>query len=161
MARVTCREALKLLGVSAAGFGLAGRAAGGPASDPAGRPPNIVVFMTDDQRWDALSAAGNAILKTPNMDRIAAAGARFAKAFVTNSLCGPSRASFLTGLYSHAHSYISNADPPAFGDQKGIEPRTTYVELLRDTGYRTVLVGKWHLRNSPAESGFKHWVIFP
>jgi arylsulfatase A-like enzyme len=156
---VTRREALQLLGAATAGFGLAHREVG--AEVPPRKPPNIVVFMTDDQRWDALSAAGNEILKTPSIDRIAAAGARFAEAFVTNALCGPSRASFLTGLYSHAHGYISNADPPAFEHQQGIEPRTTYVELLRAAGYRTALVGKWHLRGSPADSGFEHWVTFP
>ncbi|HEY3119452.1 MAG TPA: sulfatase-like hydrolase/transferase, partial [Vicinamibacteria bacterium] len=86
---------------------LAGAAAAGPflrfsAEEMRGRP-NVLFVMTDDQRHDAMGVAGNPILRTPNMDRIAAEGVRFTQAFVTNSLCGPSRASVLTGLYSHAH----------------------------------------------------------
>jgi arylsulfatase A-like enzyme len=65
--------------------------------------PNVVFMMCDDQRYDALSCAGNSILKTPNLDRIAAEGMTFKNAFVTNSLCAPSRATILTGLYSHVH----------------------------------------------------------
>ena len=159
---ITRRDALALLGGSVASLRL-GSALGRHPSSGEGRKrrPNFVVFMTDDQRQDAMSVAGNRILQTPNMDRIAREGVRFRQSFVTNSLCGPSRASFLTGLYSHAHGYISNADPPAFEHQKGIESRTTYVERLRETGYRTAIVGKWHLRGSPSESGFQQWVVFP
>ncbi|HEY7369699.1 MAG TPA: sulfatase [Thermoanaerobaculia bacterium] len=152
---LTRRDALQLLAGAAAGARLSRRAMGQTLR----RPPNIVVFLTDDQRQDAMSVAGNRILKTPNMDRIAAEGVRFTESFVTNSLCGPSRASFLTGLYSHAHGVISNADPPAFGHQKGIEGHPTYPELLQKAGYRTAVVGKWHLRGTP--QGFDHWVIFP
>jgi arylsulfatase A-like enzyme len=152
---ITRRDALRLLASAAAGARLSSRA----SAQSARRPPNIVVFLTDDQRQDAMSVAGNRILKTPNMDRIAAEGVRFQESFVTNSLCGPSRASFLTGLYSHAHGVISNADPPAFGHQKGIEGHPTYPELLQKAGYRTAVVGKWHLRGTPR--GFDHWVIFP
>src|SRR5215472_17543327 len=70
--------------------------------------PNLVVMMTDDQRFDAMSCAGNTVLKTPNMDRIANEGMRFRNMFVTNSLCAPSRATLMTGLYSHSHGIIDN-----------------------------------------------------
>jgi arylsulfatase A-like enzyme len=122
--------------------------------------PNVLFVMTDDQRHDAMSAAGNPILRTPNMDRIAAGGARFTQAFVTNSLCGPSRASVLTGLYSHAHGVITNGAGPVYKDQPGLKPeQPTFVSLLREAGYHTGVVGKWHLRSLP--SGFDQWAIFP
>ena len=152
--RITRRDALKLVAGGAAGVGLGLQGA-------SRSKPNFVVFMTDDQRQDAMSAYGNSILRTPNMDRIASGGVRFTQAFVTNALCGPSRASFLTGLYSHAHGVISNGDSPAFEAQKGIASQETYVAALRRAGYRTGLVGKWHLRSKPSESGFEDWVIFP
>ena len=76
--------------------------------------------MSDDQRQDAMGAYGNSILKNPHMDRLAAEGVRFDQAFVTNSLCGPSRASILTGLYSHAHGVTTNGDGPAFVNQPGL-----------------------------------------
>jgi arylsulfatase A-like enzyme len=153
--RITRRDALKLMAGGTAGASLGLRTAARE------KPPNIIVFMTDDQRQDAMSVYGNAILSTPNMDRIASGGVRFTQAFVTNALCGPSRASFLTGLYSHAHGVISNGDSPAFESQKGIASQETYVAALRRAGYRTGLVGKWHLRSRPSESGFEDWVIFP
>ena len=65
--------------------------------------PNIVFIFTDDQRWDEMSCAGHPFLKTPHIDRLAAEGARFANMFVTTSLCSPSRASFLSGLYANTH----------------------------------------------------------
>ncbi|MHC4111786.1 MAG: sulfatase-like hydrolase/transferase, partial [Planctomycetota bacterium] len=78
------------------------------------RRPNVVVILTDDQRWDCMSCEGHPFLKTPNMDRIAKEGARFANMFVTTSLCSPSRASFLSGLYAHAHKVTNNfTDYPA------------------------------------------------
>ncbi|MFN2431226.1 MAG: sulfatase [Gemmatimonadota bacterium] len=125
-----------------------------------GDKPNVLIFMTDDQRQDAMGAYGNAILRTPNMDRIAAEGVRFTEAFVTNALCAPSRASLLTGLYSHAHGVTTNAGGPAFYNQPGLpEDLPTFVHLLHRAGYHTVLVGKWHLRSPPA--GFDEWVVFP
>ena len=69
--------------------------------------PNVVFVLTDDQRWDQLSCEGHPFLNTPHLDRLAAEGARFANMFVTTSLCSPSRASFLSGLY--AHSQIGRA----------------------------------------------------
>ncbi len=158
---ITRRDALAVLAGSAVSLRFASAAERRPSREGKKRPPNFVVFMTDDQRQDAMSVAGNRILRTPNMDRIALEGVRFGESFVTNALCGPSRASFLTGLYSHAHGYISNADPPAFEHQKGIKHRTTYVDRLQEAGYRTAIVGKWHLRGSPSESGFDRWVVFP
>ena len=81
--------------------------------------PNVVFILTDDQRWDQLGCAGHPFLKTPNLDRLAAEGAMFRNAFVTTSLCSPSRASFLSGLYAHAHGVVNNftdypADLPSF-----------------------------------------------
>jgi arylsulfatase A-like enzyme len=124
------------------------------------QPPNVVFIMTDDQRRDALSAYGNPILRTPSIDRIANGGVRFDQAFVTNSLCAPSRASLLTGLYSFAHGVITNGGGPLYYNQPGMaDEQQTFVHLLRRAGYHTALVGKWHLRSDP--SGFDQWVIFP
>src|SRR6476661_10883537 len=92
-----------------------------PAS--AADKPNIVVMMTDDQRFDYLSCAGHPFLKTPNMDRIAKDGARFTNMFVTNALCAPSRATLMTGQYSHANGVRDNlgsrlnADAPWMPDE--------------------------------------------
>ncbi|NQU20454.1 MAG: sulfatase-like hydrolase/transferase, partial [Candidatus Nealsonbacteria bacterium] len=70
--------------------------------------PNVVFILTDDQRWDQLGCEGHPFLKTPAVDRLAAEGARFANMFVTTSLCSPSRASFLSGLYAHGHGVVNN-----------------------------------------------------
>ena len=156
------RHALRILGASLASLPGARRALGQPA-DPPGRNavrPNIVFIMTDDQRQDAMSAYGNPILRTPNMDAIGAGGMRFREFFVTNSLCQPSRASFLTGLYSHSHGVLSNGGGPDFVHHPGLRPdQKTFVHLLREAGYRTALVGKWHMPSLP--TGFDDWVIFP
>ncbi len=149
------RDALRLFGVSAvtAAFSRRARAQELP-------PPNVLFVMTDDQRKDTLSAYGNTILRTPNMDRIANGGIRFEEAFVTNSLCAPSRASVLTGLYSHAHGVVTNGDGPQFYNGPGLRPdQPTWVDLLHEAGYHTGLVGKWHLKSQPR--GFDEWVIFP
>ena len=152
------RDALRILGSSLAALPLAGalKSARGNAAEH----PNIIFFMTDDQRKDALSIYGNPVLKTPNVDRIGAEGIRFDEAFVTNALCAPSRASFLTGLYSHAHGVISNASPH-FEDQPGLRPdQPTFVKHLHDAGYYTGVVGKWHLQSWP-DDAFDRWIVFP
>ncbi|MGH7548309.1 MAG: sulfatase-like hydrolase/transferase [Gemmatimonadales bacterium] len=124
------------------------------------RAPNVLFMMTDDQRQDAMGAYGNAILRTPHVDRLAAGGVRFTEAFVTNSLCAPSRASILTGLYSHAHGVITNGGGPVCYNQPGLRAdQPTFVHLLRAAGYHTAVVGKWHVRSAPA--GFDQWVVFP
>ena len=156
------RKAVKLLGGVMAGMPVAARSLAAPAMRSAAEPvrPNILFIMTDDQRQDAMSAYGNPILRTPNMDRIGAEGARFTEFFVTNSLCEPSRATFLTGLYSHTHGVLSNGSGPEFAHQRGLLPeQQTYVDLLRSAGYHTAVVGKWHLPSDP--TGFDDWVVFP
>jgi arylsulfatase A-like enzyme len=117
-------------------------------------------MMTDDQRADAMSVAGHPVLKTPNMDRIAGEGIRFTEAFVTNSLCSPSRTSFLTGLYSHKHGVTTNSVNEMLPDDPArCHTHTNYVQRLREAGYQTALIGKWHL--SPDPPGFDHWVMLP
>ncbi len=105
--------------------------------------------MTDDQRWDGMSCAGNPVLKTPNMDRIAAEGVRFENMFVTTSLCGPSRASFLTGRYVHNHGVRRN------GEELSKNQRT-FPELLKDVGYETAFIGKWHNTDLGRGRGFDY-----
>src|SRR5688572_8974453 len=72
--------------------------------------PNFVVMMTDDQRADKFSHTGDPLLKTPNLDRLRSGGMSFSRMYVTNALCAPSRATLLTGLYSHSHGVIDNKE---------------------------------------------------
>ena len=115
--------------------------------------PNVVVIMTDDQRWDMMSCEGHPFLKTPNMDRIAKEGARFANMFVTTSLCSPSRASFLSGLYAHTHKVTNN-----FTDYPADLP--SYPIRLQQSGYETAYIGKWHMgeQSDEARPGFDYWI---
>ncbi len=120
------------------------------------RRPNIVYFMTDDQAWHAMSCAGSKVIKTPNMDRIANEGVMFTNAFVTNSLCQPSRATCLTGKYSHTTGVRTNGGrvPP---DRVAFAGRA-FTDYLHDAGYHTCFIGKYHMRGKPAY--FDIWMGF-
>ncbi|MBL8290338.1 MAG: sulfatase-like hydrolase/transferase, partial [Bryobacterales bacterium] len=134
-------------------------AAGFPAllNSQANRRPNVIFMMTDDQRWDAMSCAGNPILKTPNLDRLAAGGVRFTEAFATNPLCSPSRGTILTGLHTHAHGVTTNG-----GASHHFKPDVvTYPQLLQKAGYYSAIIGKWHIATLPEGLGFDHWSILP
>jgi choline-sulfatase len=109
----------------------------GRATHAASRP-NLIFFLTDDQRNDTLGCAGHPIVKTPVIDQLAQGGVRFANAFVTTSICAASRASLLTGLYERSHRYTFGTPPIA----KGHTDRS-YPTLLRQAGYRTGFVGKF------------------
>lgn len=126
-----------------------------PAEALAKEGPNFVFILTDDQRWDAMSCAGHPFLKTPNMDRIAKEGVRFTNAFVTTSLCSPSRESFATGHYVWSHGIKDNKT--ATND---VIP--TYSKVLQSAGYDTAFIGKWHHGNEQynPRPGFNRWVSF-
>lgn len=121
-----------------------------PAASPR---PNLVVVLSDDHRWDALGAAGNPAILTPVMDRMAREGVYFRQATVSVSQCHPVRASLLTGLPAHRHGvYSTQFQAP--GVAETLCKRPTVASLLRDAGYRTVVVGKWHVPPPPWECGF-------
>ncbi len=122
-------------------------------------PRNVVFILSDDHRYDFLGfmdAPGTPEwLETPNLDRMAAEGAHFENAFVTTSLCSPSRASILTGQFAHQHGVIDN-------QHQVPEGTVFFPEYLQDIGYETAFIGKWHMGRSSAEprKGFDHWVSF-
>lgn len=120
------------------------------------RPPNIVFILVDDLRWDDIGVAGHPFVKTPNIDRIGNEGVFFRNAFITDPLCSPSRASFLTGQYPHTHGITDNLNRSAASHQL-----ITFPFLLRQSGYTTAFIGKWHMGNDDSRRpGFDRWVSF-
>ena len=115
--------------------------------------PNIIFIMSDDHAYQAISAYGDSLNHTPNLDRLAKEGMLFNRAFVNNSLCAPSRAAILTGKFSHMNGIKGNGDEVFDGSQE------TFPKLLRQAGYQTALIGKWHLVSNP--TGFDFWNILP
>ena len=120
----------------------------------ASKPPNIIFILVDDQRYDELGFL-NPILDTPNLDMLARRGVFFENALVSTSLCSPSRATILTGQYMHNHGVVDNNTPLR-------EDTATFPELLQVAGYRTALIGKWHMGGLSDEPrrGFDHWISF-
>jgi arylsulfatase A-like enzyme len=116
-------------------------------------PPNIVFILSDDHAYQAVGAYGSKLNATPNIDRLAREGMLFRNCWVTNSLCGPSRAAILTGKYSHRNGFYSNSGDRFDGAQQ------TFPKLLQQAGYQTAIVGKWHLESDP--TGFDYWHILP
>lgn len=119
------------------------------------KPRNVVFILSDDHRYDAMSFMGHQFAKTPHMDSIAANGVHLKNAFVTTSLCSPSRASILTGLYTFRHRVIDNNRPIPAG--------TVYFpQYLQEEGYSTAFFGKWHMggEGDQPQPGFDRWVSF-
>lgn len=117
---------------------------------PASRP-NILFIMTDDHAAQAISCYGSRVNQTPHLDRLAKEGMRMDRVFATNSICTPSRATILTGKYSHLNGV------PVFNRFDGEQP--TVAKMLQQAGYYTAMVGKWHLGSNP--TGFDSWNILP
>ncbi len=112
--------------------------------------PNIIVIVTDDHAQRAMSCYGGDLLQTPHLDAIANHGMLFSNSFVTNSICAPSRASILTGLYSHRNGVLTNRE-------QFDTSLVTFPKLLHQAGYQTAMIGKWHLKSFP--TGFDRWAV--
>jgi N-acetylglucosamine-6-sulfatase len=133
-------------------------AAGNLFAVPGGSRPNIIFILTDDQRYEALGFTGRfPWLKTPHLDRIRSEGVHFANAFTTHSLCGPSRAGFLTGMHSHKNGITTNQE----GREIDHDRTPTFGKYLQNSGYRTAFIGKWHLGDyDDPRPGWDFWCSF-
>ncbi len=123
-----------------------------PAISMAQVKPNIIYIMSDDHDANAISAYGSNLVSTPNIDRIAKEGMLFQKAFVGNSICGPARATLLTGQHSHKNGMKDNRT-------RFDGSQLTMPKILQQQGYQTAIIGKWHLHTYP--TGFDYWKILP
>ncbi len=118
-----------------------------PFPAPAAGRPNILLILPDQMRASAMGCDGNAEVKTPNIDRLAAEGMRFKRTYANVPVCCPARAILMTGTYPHVNGMTAN-------DLRLREDHITIAEILRDAGYRTGFIGKWHLDGGPREPGF-------
>ena len=119
------------------------------------QPRNMVFILVDDQRHDFLSYFNHPWIKTPSIDYLAKHGLVFDQAYVTTSLCSPSRASIVTGLYAHKHQVFDNDTP--------LNPKLpNFAEQLQEAGYHTAFIGKWHMggQNDAPRPGFNYWASF-
>ena len=114
---------------------------------------NVVYIMTDDHTAQMMSSYDRSHIVTPNLDRIARNGVRFTQSYVANSLSGPSRACMITGKHSHNNGFNNNEHGVFDGSQQ------TMPKLMRQAGYQTALIGKWHLVSEP--TGFDYWTVIP
>ena len=118
------------------------------------KAPNILIIFSDDHAYQTISAYGSRLMQTPNIDRIAKEGALFTNVFVTNSLCAPSRATLLTGKYSHINGLTINNISNPFNVQQPL-----FTRILHQQQYQTAWIGKWHLQTLP--DGFDYWKVLP
>ena len=132
---------------------LAGTRLIAPARLHAAKPPNVLFILTDDQRWDCVSLNPKSVIATPNIDRLGHEGVHFPNHFCTTSLCSPSRASILSGLYAHAHGVSNN-----FTEYPQDMP--TWPHALQAAGYETAYIGKYHMgeENDDVRGGFDYFV---
>jgi N-acetylglucosamine-6-sulfatase len=125
-----------------------------PPRTAGAQPPNLVFILSDDHRWDYMGNMGHPFVETPQLDRLAAEGIRFNNAFVVTSVCSPSRASFVTGLHTERHGVFNNFTP--WNDQN-----RTFFEYLKQAGYSTAFIGKWHMPGRlPELRGVDEFVTF-
>jgi len=125
----------------------------GPTLLEAAKRPNVLFILTDDQRWDCVSLNPRSVIATPSIDRLGHEGVYFPNQFCTTSLCSPSRASILSGLYAHAHGVSNN-----FTEYPKDMP--TWPRALQVAGYETAYVGKYHMgeENDDIRPGFNYFV---
>jgi|ERR1043166_7582307 arylsulfatase A-like enzyme len=145
------------------GLALAATVVSSPTAPAADNParPNFAFIYTDDQRHDAMGVVQREQgergrfpwFESPNMDRLAAEGVRFRNAFVTKSLCSPSRTAFLTGRYNHLNGVANNHTPFPVDN-------VTHATLLRKAGYTTGYIGKWHMGQQRVRPGFDYFASF-
>ncbi|MGB3628386.1 MAG: sulfatase [Terracidiphilus sp.] len=167
---ISRRDALKGLGGVIAASAVAAPASADPAATKSGvaqgggtlpKKPNILWITGEGVPISALSCYGSKLIETPHIDRIAKEGVRFESAFTTNALCAPSRATLLTGTYTHINGMIGNpdiGDVPA-DEQPHFDPgQETMAKILKRNGYQTGMVGKWHLPVNPAKTGFDYFI---